>query len=162
MTPDTDVEIFKPGVPGLPSTAKVIALCAAKGLQFATTTYTSPPDHVFFIKYGSHFDLSEAHARRFFCDSVSPLQAHTVHIPEIYHAFKHDRTTYIVMEYVDFDRFADQAQKAEKVGQLLAAEMPPDARLGPVGGGVVHHEFFPESEAPYQFDPVQELERFPE
>lgn len=67
----------------------------------------------------------------------------TLRIPEVYAAFGRGDDLILVMEFIDVDRLASDAEKAEALAKLSAIEPPRcETTLGPVGGGPVNMHTF--------------------
>jgi hypothetical protein len=145
--------------PNLPSQNDVVAACAKNGDEVRHLTYLSK-DRKFFIKYGFSVTTGEAKNQQYFYKKIHSQRNITFKIPEIYRAFETRGRTYIVMEYIDIVDYASDEERANIVTQLVSIEPPSDAVLGPIGGGLIKHCFFADSEAPKRYSTVDEIQAY--
>jgi hypothetical protein len=64
------------------------------------------------------------------------------------------------MEYIDIVDYASDDERANAVAQLVSIEPPSGAVLGPIGGGIIKHCFFADSEAPRRYSTVGEIQTY--
>lgn len=150
----TNDEILSPNITesDLPSKEQVVKLCRKNGINANHLTHTHN-DRKFFIKY-NNVKMAEArnqHPSRGFDVSIR--------IPEIYHAFTSRYRTYIVMEHIDIDHLASNAQRAKAITELVSIESPENSTPGPIGGRYIRHRFFKDFTSTIAYKSVRELER---
>lgn len=96
-------------------------------------------------------------------------------VPEIFRSFEYGGFYFLVMEFVPGRTLGDIFREDEKRGQgqadysllykhiaegirLLSVKAPPEAKPGPVGGGIIRHPFFKNFEAATPYRDVEMLE----
>ena len=83
-------------------------------------------------------------------------------VPKVYDCFYQDTITYLVMEYIQGSSPQDitvlHQQTANAIDWLLRLPAPPDAGIGPLGGGYARHSIFQDGEAPLRFSCNEALE----
>lgn len=151
--------------------------------------FTYPPasnQPSFFVKYTDSENKSllepERRNQEFAFNTLRSLQQTAppqrkllVLAPEIFRAFEHRDYYYLVMEFVPGktmeDLFAEETpetsqgdratlyQHVADAIQLLSVKAPPGARPGPVGGGILRHPIFSDSQAEVPYRDVEMLEK---
>ncbi|KAG6913516.1 hypothetical protein DXG01_006224, partial [Tephrocybe rancida] len=162
---------------------KVIAVCAARDprapLHFVIRAEGSAPSY--FIKYGYPELVEEGRTLQCLYD-LAQSDIHAPRVPEVYDCFSNYGeplgTEYLVMEYIPppvctLDVWIEDGQSDEerqhradvvaaKVADLIlwlhACPVPPESPPGPIGGGLMHHNFFADGEAPMAFASTVALE----
>ena len=79
-------------------------------------------------------------------------------IPEVVHHFRHERTMYLVMEFITFTA-APLNQTEQALVWLSSVPPPPNHVIGPLGGRI-HHRFFKDGTAPLLLSSVEALQRY--
>ncbi|KAJ6598512.1 hypothetical protein B0H10DRAFT_734251 [Mycena sp. CBHHK59/15] len=136
---------------------------------------SSPP---LFIKYGSSNLRAEARTQEYL-HILAKSDPRAPRVPLVFDSFSDSiGNGYIVMQYVpppattlgswvDGGCSVDERQRrsdfaiskvADIISWLHACPLPPDAGIGPVGGGVSQHRFFADSEAPMEFASADALQ----
>lgn len=145
----------------LPTREQVIESCKIDydKLQGKTNHTLWPGENgspLFYIKYGPAITMTEAINQRYFFDKLKGIP--TIRIAQVFEAFQANAWTYIVMEYIRSCGFASPNQIADAVALLLGVDPPPNAKSGPVGGGLMHHLAFKDRTASKVFSSNAELE----
>jgi hypothetical protein len=158
---------------------KIVEFCASR--SHGTYHISIPVDSTslkIFVKSGYSSLVPEARTQEYvFALAKSDPQAPGV--PEVHDIIHHSNRTYLVMEDVPVlsfnawieqegisaeernDRLAIATVKvAGAVSWLLTCPIPGDGKIGPIGGGLMQHEFFRNEEAGLEFFTLQALEAY--
>ena len=109
----------------------------------------------FWVKYGKDSLIrGEGRTQAFVARIVNANPASVVRVPEVHLGFSRGKRGYIVMDFVqgatidtrkspegDYDK-KDIEAVAAAVQQLVNIKMPPGTAPGPIGGGLIAHDFF--------------------
>lgn len=111
------------------------------------------------VKFGCGVRMGEARTQRYVSQYLG--ENDTVRAPRVYAAFTWGTCGFIVSEYVD-GRICDDSDIPLIIAamqSLIEIPSPQDQTMpGPVGGGIIEHPGFNESESPIWYETVQELE----
>lgn len=111
------------------------------------------------VKFGSPSIMAEARTQNYVAQVVNGDGAAPVRVPYVYLSFTSKDTGYIVMEYIDgvICRNADVRLVAAAV-QFLINIRGPTAQPGPIGGGLICHDFFIDRKSSLTYSSVGMLE----
>ncbi|TDL19625.1 hypothetical protein BD410DRAFT_434290 [Rickenella mellea] len=154
---------------GMPSPKEILSLChAANSVGFPFPSSDQP---VAWIKFGRWVTKGEALTQHSVALAMNAISSTAVHVPAVYLAFMADGRGYIVMEFVPgltvaqrlSEPGADAKNMYQAVGravqQLIAHRAPTGTtQPGPVGGGCIRHDFFPDRESAIAYPTVGVLQ----
>ena len=125
----------------------------------------------FWVKYGNASKLrGEGRTQAHVAGIVNANPEIGFRIPQVYLVFSRGGRGYIVMDYVQGTTLAERKQHkgsydksdlnaaAAAVQQLINIKMPPGTAPGPIGGGVIGHNFFLECYSALRYPSVEYLE----
>lgn len=132
-----------------------------------------------YIKFGHPIEwrLAEFRNHTFVYDALQRLpreERQGIYVPEVYRTMRIKHLLFIIMEYIPGKTLAEITADSEnwktrregvidKISQgiklLLSLPVPCDAKPGPVGGGIIRHPIFKDSEAAIVYDSIEMLER---
>ena len=150
----------------IPTHDNIVASCARAGFS-RNGVYIKPR---FWVKYGNRSVIpgegrTQAHVARIVNDNAESV----VRVPEVYLGFSRGRRGYIVMDFVGGTTLAQRKRNrryekkdievvAAAVQQLTKITMPAGTAPGPVGGGLIGHDFFVECLSAIRYATVRDLE----
>ena len=125
--------------------------------------HPSLPIGNYFVKYDSYESLEPQVMTQRHVYDYAKTQTNAPRIPKVEYFFRDDvGRGYLVMEHVAViptpKNLAERT--VEALDWLALVPAPPNHVLGPLGGGVIHHRFFQDCEAPLVFSSVEALERY--
>lgn len=147
---------------------------------FSVTGFPYPVDApLAYIKFGDPIEwkLAEVRNQMFVYDALQQLppdQRQGIYVPEVYRTMRIRHLFFIIMEYVPGRTLAQITEDSEnwemvrdqvtdRIAQgmrlLLSLPVPYDAKPGPVGGGIIRHPIFKDSEAATEYESIDMLER---
>lgn len=150
-----------------------------KSNGFSVTGFPYPADApLAYIKFGDPIEwkLAEVRNQMFAYDALQqlpPEERQGIHVPEVYRTMRIGNLLFIIMEYVPGSTLAQitgsedwevlQEEVINKIARgmrlLLSLPVPYDAKPGPVGGGIIRHPIFKDSEAATEYNSIDMLER---
>jgi len=153
------------------NTEEIVALCHQNGFKSNGLTYPLNGSPIAYIKYGGMVSEGEIQTQNYVHKVFDQRDtASSVKVPKIYRAFEFEGQMYVVMEYIQGrtagsllrDSATDKNwiynQIAKAFAHLLWVPVPQNSRLGPVGGGYIHHCFFKDGVAPIEYESVEDLQ----
>ncbi|KAF8154869.1 hypothetical protein B0H34DRAFT_541279 [Crassisporium funariophilum] len=112
------------------------------------------------VKYGRSVSMSEARTQHYVAEAVNSIVAAPVRIPAVYCSFRANGKGYIVMEYIEGEICSDKdATLVAAAVQCLITIRAPTEQPGPIGGGPICHDFFPDRESSATYSSVALLEK---
>jgi hypothetical protein len=125
----------------------------------------------YWVKYGRNYLIrGEGRTQAHVAGIVNANPASAVRIPNVYLGFSRVNRGYIVMDFVPGATLAQRKSPTGSynkndikavvaaVQQLINIKMPAGTAPGPVGGGLIGHDFFVESLSSIRYDLVVQLE----
>jgi hypothetical protein len=149
----------------LPSRETIVALCQEAGRECRGIPLRNQDSEpiVAWVKYGRDVEMAEALTQDWVAKALITNPAAGVRVPRVYMAFSDDHPKpfgYIVMEYIDApDCDQGDDQLVARAVQALISIPGPNSAPGPIGGGLIFHNFFMEWKAPIIYDTVEELQQ---
>jgi hypothetical protein len=114
------------------------------------------------VKFGQSVSLPEAQTQHYVAQAVNGNVGAAVRVPSVYLAFECENWVFIVMEFIDGQgcHRADAHLVADAVRSLFAIRAPAHQTTpGPVGGGLICHDFFYDRESSVPYGSVDLLQR---
>jgi len=145
----------------LPQPDSIVELCKAAGYERTglVIRHESQGVPVAWVKYGAYVTLGEARTQAYVAEIVNSNPDAKVRIAQVYLAFQHGRSGYIVMEYIPSPQCTEaDAPQVAAVVKYLATIKGPTLVPGPVGGGPIGHRFFVDWLSDIAYESVQHLE----
>jgi hypothetical protein len=157
---------------GLPSCDTIVKLCADAGYSQNGIDFLVEGTSGFWIKYGAGVTLGEALTQVHVAQVVNANATSAVRIPKVYLVFSRESCRYIIMDKVEGNTVAsrqpskgryaqgDLKAVATAIKQLTTSSIRalPNTRPGPVGGGLIGHDFFLECQTTREYPTVGHLE----
>lgn len=155
----------------LPTASELIDLCEKKQQRKTLTLPIGLETPIFWVKYGYSVYWNEVMAQVMAHDELRRLGS-SVRAPAVYHAFKYNLQTFLVMEYIPGKTSGQRLQEAESpaekehviglvascLSELHRIPIPPGSRPAGVDGGHIRHTLFSDEEAPRHYENVAQLE----
>jgi hypothetical protein len=156
---------------GFPSHDDIVNLCAEAGFNRNGVRIRVAGKPRFWVKYGDDFLIrGEGRTQAHVAGIVNANPASVFHVPEVYLGFSREGDGYIVMDFVQGTTLAqlkspkgnyykeDIKAVAAAVQQLIDIKMPAGTAPGPVGGGLIGHDFFVDCLSALKYPTVGHLE----
>jgi hypothetical protein len=149
----------------LPPQDHIIAMCR-EDLRLRGIPLSSQPGEpiIAWVKYGPSVTIDEALTQDWVAKELNAKPGTNVRVPRVYAFFSTSSVEwtfgYIVMEYIDAPDCTDEdvGLVAQAVQTLISIRGPSSAP-GPVGGGVIVHNFFVNDEtSTFIYKSVEELQ----
>ncbi|KAJ7803327.1 hypothetical protein B0H14DRAFT_2888321 [Mycena olivaceomarginata] len=145
--------------------AKIVVRCQDhKKANWKKTDYRAaiPIDNEYFVKYGDVPTLApEAATHQYVSEYAATVAAPgTPRIPTVKSYFIHEKSAYLVLEYVELTGSIDPETTAAALKWLAGVPLPPNHTFGPLAGGHIRHRFFKDYQAPLKFSSVEAIERY--
>lgn len=160
------IDFLSSSAPDLPSKDQIKKLCEKQRQEVFERgnpldrdnhlTYTHQGQKVF-IKYDT--TASEWRNQQFLVDKINQRADLAIRIPEIYACFGTRDDLYIIMQFIEIDHIASDAQRAKALAELVSITPPVNATPGPLGGGPVNMgTFWAHGLSDTEYTSVQALE----
>lgn len=157
--------------PDLPTRDDIVNACTMAGFNRNGICIQVAGEHRCWVKYGRPSVIrAEGRTQAHVAGIVNANPASVVRVPEVYLGFSRGKWGYIVMDFVQGTTLANRKSPrgnyykddikavAAAVKQLTDIKMPANTAPGPVGGGLIGHDFFAESLSTLTYSTVGQLE----
>lgn len=155
----------------LPTHDDIVNWCAKAGSNRNGVCIRAAGKPRFWVKYGKDFVIrSEGRTQAYVAEIVNANPASIFRVPKVHLGFSRRKRGYIVMDFVQGTTFAQRKSPkgnyykddieavAAAFRQLTNIKMPAGTAPGPVGGGLIGHDFFVDCLSALKYPTVGHLE----
>ncbi|KAI5982254.1 hypothetical protein EDD15DRAFT_155476 [Pisolithus albus] len=155
----------------LPTYDYIVKACTEAGFNRNGVCIQVTGKPPLWVKYGGDYVMrGEGRTQAYVAQIVNADPASVVRVPDVHLGFSRGRRAYIVMDYVHGKTIDNRKSPAGNyykkdveaavaaVKQLINIKMPADTAPGPVGGGLIGHDFFVECLSARKYSTVGQLE----
>jgi hypothetical protein len=159
---------------GFPTHDNIVNSCARVGFNRNGACIRVAGKPRFWVKYGIldkySVILAESRTQAYVARIVNANPASVFRVPKVYLGFRRGECGYIVMDFVQGTTLAkgkspegyydkkDMEDVAAAFQQLTDIKMPAGTAPGPVGGGLIGHDFFVDCLSALKYPTVESLE----